>query len=100
MSRIGKKPIEIPGGVKVALSGLEINVQGPKGNLKKNIPAGVNVEVEADQVRVLPPENPRETTAMQGLTVVDHQVSLLTAAQGKRPALVADGHFVLSIYKP
>ncbi len=68
MSRIGKKPIEIPGGVKVALSGLEINVQGPKGNLKKNIPAGVNVEIETNQVRVLPPENPRETTAMQGLT--------------------------------
>ncbi|PLY01137.1 MAG: 50S ribosomal protein L6 [Desulfuromonas sp.] len=68
MSRIGKKPIEIPGGVKVALADNEINVQGPKGNLKKNIPAGVAVEVDTDQIRVLPPENPRETTAMQGLT--------------------------------
>ena len=68
MSRIGKKPIEIPGGVKVALSGMEINVQGPKGNLKKNIPTGVKVEVGAEQILVLPPENPRETTAMQGLT--------------------------------
>lgn len=68
MSRIGKKPIAIPGGVKVALSGQEINVQGPKGNLKRALPAGVKVEVGADQINVLSPENPRETTAMQGLT--------------------------------
>ena len=68
MSRIGKKVIDIPGGVKVALSGTEVNVQGPKGNLKKDIPAGVKVEVEAALIRVCPPENPRETTAMQGLT--------------------------------
>lgn len=68
MSRIGKKPIEIPGGVKVALADNEINVQGPKGNLKRVLPAGVKVEVEAAQICVCPPENPRETTAMQGLT--------------------------------
>ncbi|PLX73107.1 MAG: 50S ribosomal protein L6 [Desulfuromonas sp.] len=68
MSRIGKKPIAIPSGVKVALAGTEINVQGPKGNLKKMIPAGVKVEVGADEIIVCPPENPREKTAMQGLT--------------------------------
>ena len=68
MSRIGKKPISIPGGVKVALANAEITVQGPKGNLKRNLPANVKVEVEADLVRVYPPENPREKTALQGLT--------------------------------
>lgn len=68
MSRIGKKPISIPGGVKVALADAEISVQGPKGNLKRILPANVKVEVEADVVRVCSPENPREKTAMQGLT--------------------------------
>ncbi len=68
MSRIGKKPITIPGGVKVALANAEITVQGPKGNLKRSLPANVKVEVEADLVRVCPPENPREKTALQGLT--------------------------------
>jgi len=68
MSRIGKKPISIPGGVKVALADTEISVQGPKGNLKRVLPATVKVEVEANEVRVCPPENPRETTALQGLT--------------------------------
>lgn len=68
MSRIGKKPISIPGGVKIALTGAEISVQGPKGNLKRNLPESVKVELEADLVRVCSPENPREKTALQGLT--------------------------------
>lgn len=68
MSRIGKKPISIPSGVKVALANAEITVQGPKGNLQRTLPANVKVEVEADQVLVCSPENPREKTALQGLT--------------------------------
>jgi len=68
MSRIGKKPISIPSGVKVALSEAEITVQGPKGVLKRILPATVKVEVDADVVRVCSPENPREKTALQGLT--------------------------------
>ena len=63
MSRIGKKPISIPAGVKVALANAEITVQGPKGKLERVLPATVKVEVEADQVRVCSPENPREKTA-------------------------------------
>lgn len=68
MSRIGKQPISIPSGVKVALAGAEISVQGPKGKLQRVLAPSVKVEVEADTVRVCPPENPRETTALQGLT--------------------------------
>ena len=68
MSRIGKMPIEIPSGVKVALADNTISVQGPKGRLERQLPPGVKVEVEAEQIRVCPPENPRESTAMQGLT--------------------------------
>ncbi len=43
MSRIGKKPIAIPQGVKVAIEGNVIKVQGPKGALETRIPAGVKV---------------------------------------------------------
>jgi len=91
MSRIGKKPIDIPGGVKIALAENVINVQGPKGNLKKNIPAGVAVEVDASQIRVLPPENPRETTAMQGLTrtLISNMVDGVT--EGFKKALEING---------
>jgi large subunit ribosomal protein L6 len=44
MSRIGKKPIAIPQGVKVNIRGNLVEVQGPKGKLETNIPQGVSVE--------------------------------------------------------
>ncbi len=44
MSRIGKKPIAIPQGVKVAISGNVVSVQGPKGKLDTQVPPGIRVE--------------------------------------------------------
>jgi large subunit ribosomal protein L6 len=67
MSRIGKKPIVIPAGVKVALNGQTITVQGPKGNLERSLHEQVAVQVEADQI-VVSPRNPQAGGALQGLT--------------------------------
>jgi large subunit ribosomal protein L6 len=44
MSRIGHKPIPVPAGVKVALQGGKIDVQGPKGKLSFPIPPGITFE--------------------------------------------------------
>ncbi len=44
MSRIGKKPIVIPQGVKVAVSGNVVAIQGPKGKLDTQVPPGIRVE--------------------------------------------------------
>jgi len=44
MSRIGKKPIAIPQGVKIAVQGNVVSVQGPKGRLETTIPQGISVE--------------------------------------------------------
>lgn len=44
MSRIGKKPIAVPQGVKVQVQGNVVAVQGPKGKLETVIPAGVKFE--------------------------------------------------------
>ena len=44
MSRIGKKPIAVPQGVKVQLQGNVVAVQGPKGKLETIIPAGIKFE--------------------------------------------------------
>ena len=40
MSRIGKKPISVPQGVKVALDGAIVRAEGPKGKLSQAIPSG------------------------------------------------------------
>ena len=44
MSRIGKKPIAIPQGVKVNISGATVSVQGPKGKLDTHLPGGIKAE--------------------------------------------------------
>ncbi|RME39253.1 MAG: 50S ribosomal protein L6 [Deltaproteobacteria bacterium] len=67
MSRIGKKPVAIPSGVKVALAGNVIHVEGPKGKLSREINPAVNVEVDAEQIQVNVADSSKGT-AMQGLT--------------------------------
>ena len=52
MSRIGKLPITIPSGVKVAVEPKEVRLEGPKGKLKTTIPPGVQVKVDGNIVRV------------------------------------------------
>ncbi|BCR04057.1 50S ribosomal protein L6 [Desulfuromonas versatilis] len=68
MSRIGKKPIDIPSGVKVAVSGETVNVQGPNGKLSRSIAAGVTVAVEADKITVKSQDEKNTDTSMLGLT--------------------------------
>ena len=54
MSRIGKKPIEIPEGVKTDISEREIKVSGPKGELKQVIHPEIKVEVKDNMILVAP----------------------------------------------
>ena len=51
MSRIGKKPIAIPKGVKVDVQNGAVDVQGPKGKLRQTLPAGIGFEVNGDQLQ-------------------------------------------------
>lgn len=68
MSRIGKKPVAVPKGVEVKLSGRHIAVKGPKGQVARSLPEGVEVKTAPDEINVLPPSRPKQTTALQGLT--------------------------------
>lgn len=52
MSRIGKKPIPVPSGVTVSVSGQTVNVKGPKGELQHTFPSGVGIAVEGSTVNV------------------------------------------------
>ena len=54
MSRIGKKPIEIPQGVKTEISEAEIRVSGPKGELKQAIHNEIKVELKDGKILVAP----------------------------------------------
>lgn len=67
MSRIGKKPIEIPAGVKINIDGCSIKIEGPKGRLERVVNDQVTVRVEAEQMLVSPLDE-KKGDALQGLT--------------------------------
>jgi len=68
MSRIGKKPIMIPAGVKVDLNGSALSVQGPKGSLQRELSNGVDIAIEADQILVSRRGDGNTDRSQQGLT--------------------------------
>jgi large subunit ribosomal protein L6 len=51
MSRIGKKPIAIPKGVKVDVQPGLVEIQGPKGRLRQPLPAGIGFDLQGDQLQ-------------------------------------------------
>ncbi len=51
MSRIGKQPISVPSGVKVAVSGMKVQVEGPKGKLEVGFRPEVTVAVDGGAVK-------------------------------------------------
>ena len=68
MSRIGKLPIAIPGGVKVAIDDNTVRLEGPKGKLTTSVPSGVMVKVDGNVVRVVREGEERRLKALHGLT--------------------------------
>ena len=68
MSRIGKKPVVIPSGVKVTVQGQGVNVQGPKGKLDLVVHPRISVTVKDNQVQVSRPTDIRTDRSLHGLT--------------------------------
>lgn len=68
MSRIGKLPITIPSGVKVAVDNQSVRLEGPKGKLQSTIPTGVAVRVDGNIVRVERTSDERKIRSLHGLT--------------------------------
>jgi len=65
MSRVGKKPIPVPSGVKVQI-GDQLKVQGPKGSLEVPIPAGIRVQQNNGTLEIVRESD--EHAALHGLT--------------------------------
>ena len=78
MSRIGKKPVTLPKGVKVAVAGAEAVVEGAKGTLKCPIPAGIALDIQAESVILTRANEEAQTRAFHGLT----RALLANAVQG------------------
>ncbi len=68
MSRIGRKPIEIPAGVEVKIDGNTVTVKGPKGTLTQSFNSRMNVAVEGNEVVVTRPSEENLDKSLHGLT--------------------------------
>src|SRR6201988_4855415 len=67
MSRIGKKPIPIPSGVKVDIAPDAVQVQGPKGSLRQPVPPGVTFEMSNGGLVAKPVREDRALGKFHGL---------------------------------
>lgn len=67
MSKIGKKPIEIPEGVEVKIIKKEVIVKGPKGELRRRLRDEIGVEVKEGKLFVFPERQTKQTKAFWGL---------------------------------
>lgn len=68
MSRIGRKPINIPTGVEIKFDGGVLYVKGSKGELTQKIHPNMILDIESDVINVKRPDDQKENRALHGLT--------------------------------
>jgi large subunit ribosomal protein L6 len=94
MSRIGKKPVALPKGVKVTIHGAEAVVEGSKGTLSCPIPKGITVEVAADSINLTRVNDEAQNRAFHGLTraLINNAVLGVTTGWKKELDIVGVGY--------
>jgi large subunit ribosomal protein L6 len=94
MSRIGKAPITVPGGVDVAIDGSSVVVKGPKGTLSRAIPGAITVRKEESTLLVERPDDERQNRSLHGLTrtLVNNMVVGVTDGFSKELEIIGVGY--------
>jgi large subunit ribosomal protein L6 len=67
MSRIGKKPIEVPKGVTVTVNGQDVTIKGSKGELKHTVHPNISIALEDGVLSVARADDERQNRALHGL---------------------------------
>ena len=82
MSRVGKKPIVLPSGVKVNVSETELEVQGPRGKLRTPVPPGISFSLDGGQLLCQRSSDVRQQRAFHGLARALAQNAVTGVSQG------------------
>ena len=99
MSRIGRLPITVPAGVEVNLDGQNVSVKGPKGTLQHRVAEPISVgRGEGGDIEVTRPDDERVSKSLHGLTrtLVSNMVVGVTEGYEKKLEIVGVGYRVLS----
>ncbi|HTL48145.1 MAG TPA: 50S ribosomal protein L6 [Verrucomicrobiae bacterium] len=93
MSRIGRKPVEIPSGVKVQVSGQKVHVEGPKGKLDLLVHPRMKLDSKEKEISVSRPTDIRTDRALHGLTrsLIQNMVVGVTKGYVKELEIVGVG---------
>ncbi|AFR50290.1 MULTISPECIES: 50S ribosomal protein L6 [Gordonia] len=96
MSRIGKNPIEIPAGVDVTIDGQNVTVKGPKGELSLTVSEPIVVAKEDNSIVVTRPNDERRSRALHGLSrsLVNNLVVGVTQGYTKKMEIFGVGYRV------
>ena len=94
MSRIGKAPITVPGGVTVDIVDRSLTVSGPKGKLSRDLPARITVREESGSLLVERSDDERESRSLHGLTrtLVSNMVTGVTDGFAKELEIIGVGY--------
>jgi large subunit ribosomal protein L6 len=94
MSRIGKKPVAIPGGVTIAVNGQEVKVKGPKGELKHVLVDDIIAKLEDGEIEIAMREDTQKARAMWGMsrTLVANLVAGVTEGFTKKLEITGVGY--------
>src|SRR6266481_7395819 len=92
MSRIGRKPIAVPAGVKIQLAPGSIDVQGPKGKMSVNLPRGITLEQKGAELHAVRQND--DQAALHGLAraLVANAVTGVTTGFKKEMDIVGVGY--------
>ena len=94
MSRIGKSPITVPGGVTVDITGQSVTITGPKGTLSRELPGNITVRHDEGTLLVERPDDERESRSLHGLsrTLVSNMVTGVTDGFAKELEIIGVGY--------
>lgn len=91
MSRIGKIPLDVPKGVKLAVNGQAIQIEGPKGKLAYELPRGIVVEQKDSKVIVTRKNDSKQNSANHGTTRALLRNMMQGVSEGHRKDLEVQG---------
>ncbi|MEE0873864.1 MAG: 50S ribosomal protein L6 [Ruminococcus sp.] len=91
MSRIGRKPINIPAGVDIKIDNGVITVKGPKGTLDLKYNPAMTVEVKGAEIEVTRPDDKKENRSLHGLTRTLINNMVVGVTEGYKKELQVNG---------